>query len=350
MYTGTGNGTVEGSLKSWQDREILRTMRNGKGARNEAFFQSKRAGSTALSLNTQFRAARETGCLNLSSRHLQQIPSEIFCLDAHVEEGEKFWEVYPLSKVDLSYNEISHLNQEFSQLVDLTSLKVRANRVSTLPSFILGPKLRHLDLSSNAISVCESSISGYLDLQECFLQDNSIDTFPSCVLSARDLLVLDLSNNRITEVPDDICHLRCLTRLSMNGNKLEALPQAFGMTLGGLVTLDLRKNQLTSLPPLTGLTSLQVVDLGENSLSHFPLFSPQSVLSILHLDCNRIVSMDGAALAVLSGLCELHVHDNKLSALCPEVSALRRLKVLDVSNNDIGDLPASLGYMESLQR
>lgn len=331
---------------------VAGVMRKGKGARNEAFFQSGKGTSSTLSFSKLFKTARETGSLNLSSMQIREIPEQVFCLDAHVEEGERFWEVNSLSKLDLSHNEITHLNPEFSNLTELTSLKLRKNKISSVPAAIfLCLKLRHLDLSSNTIENFEPCRSNLCELQECLLQDNGITTFPQFLLCARELRLLDLNSNRISHIPDEICCLRNLTRLSLNGNGLEHIPDCVGASLSCLTTLDLRKNKLTHLPSFLALRSLQVLDAGENMLLTFPLISADCPLSILHLDCNRITKLDSDTLhSLCNSLCELHMHDNKLTVLCNEIGLLKHLKVLDIANNDIGDLPSSLGYMEALQR
>jgi Leucine-rich repeat (LRR) protein len=105
------------------------------------------------------------------------------------------------------------------------------------------------------------------------------------------------------------------------------------------------------LPPIVALRSLQVLDAGENQISEFPVIGTDCALSILHLDCNRITQLDADRIRALrNSLCELHIHDNKLTVLCADIGLLKQLKVLDITNNDVGDLPSSLGYMETLQR
>ena len=82
-----------------------------------------------------------------------------------------------------------------------------------------------------------------------------------------------------------------------------------------------------------------------------PVLPKNGQLGRLHLDCNSIRVIDMHSLDKCSGsLFELHLHDNKLSNLPDEVAKMSSLKVLDIANNDIGDLPATIGYMESLQR
>lgn len=70
-----------------------------------------------------------------------------------------------------------------------------------------------------------------------------------------------------------------------------------------------------------------------------------------HFDWNQIRQLNFNAISSSSStLFEFHLHDNKISILPPELAFFSSLKVLDVSNNNINDIPATIGYMESLQR
>jgi leucine-rich repeat protein SHOC2 len=333
-----------------------------KGKRNEAFFGQQKAPGLgmepgprgrgqALSYSTVYKAARKTGSLNLSSKQMTAVPLEIFALDSILEQDENFWEVCPLTKLDLSHNEITELPPQVSNLVDLLSLKLRGNHLENLPPTIgICRTLRHLDLSSNSISLM-SHLDGSLDeLQECFLSENSLLQFPSFILSARELKVLELNSNRLGALPAEILHLRHLTRLCLNNNLLQELPNSLS-SLQKLQVLDVRKNRLTSIPDLTLLTQLQLLDLGENNLSTVPALPRNGHLGRLHLDWNQLREVSANAIAVVSAtLFELHLHDNKISVLPPEVALCGSLKVLDVSNNDLNDIPATIGYLDTLQR
>jgi Leucine-rich repeat (LRR) protein len=46
----------------------------------------------------------------------------------------------------------------------------------------------------------------------------------------------------------------------------------------------------------------------------------------------------------------LILNDNKLKLLSPDIVALQQLKTLDLSNNDLPDLPSELGFIDSLVR
>lgn len=84
------------------------------------------------------------------------------------------------------------------------------------------------------------------------------------------LLVLDLYNNSLAELPDEICGLASLERLSAKSNKIRCLPERLG-DLAALTHLYLDQNELSSLPgSCSRLTKLEVVGLDWNDLRCFP--------------------------------------------------------------------------------
>jgi Leucine-rich repeat (LRR) protein len=69
------------------------------------------------------------------------------------------------------------------------------------------------------------------------------------------------------------------------------------------------------------------------------------------LEFNHLTALpDSLFRACQHSLFELHLHDNQLGELSPLVALLTELKVLDISNNSLNDLPPSLGYIAALQR
>mmetsp|Transcript_30197 Transcript_30197/g.56130 ORF Transcript_30197/g.56130 Transcript_30197/m.56130 type:complete len:633 (-) Transcript_30197:945-2843(-) len=333
-----------------------------RGARNEGFFKNANqqgAGAGAASLDALYKGARQTGALNLSQKNLDIVPAVVFALDAHAGEGEKFWEFNTLTKLDLSHNTLTALPPDVGNLADLTSLTLRHNRLARLPPELLGcPRLRHLDLADNSLGdplFCAPSsrdcpTSPLLELTECLLTSNALCSLPQFLCYCSSLRVLNLNENQLTTLPPEISLLKSLTNLSVKQNQLRALPSSLG-ELTSLVELDLRKNQLSALPDLSGLAGLHVLDVGENKLSEVPRFSDSIGLQRLHMEFNHLTSIPESLFhSCQHSLFELHLHDNRLAELSAEVALLTELKVLDVSNNDLNDLPPSLGYIATLQR
>lgn len=66
----------------------------------------------------------------------------------HLEEGEKFWEVADLVKIDVSHNEIAQLGDRFRELPCLAVLIARNNQIrETSPAFQELASLQSIDLS-----------------------------------------------------------------------------------------------------------------------------------------------------------------------------------------------------------
>jgi hypothetical protein len=108
-------------------------------------------------------------------------------------------------------------------------------------------------------------------------------------LDNRQLISLDLKDNDLTTLPLEIVQLTALQSLDLGNNQLTVLPPEIGQ-LTALQDLNLGGNQLTGLPPEIGqLTALQDLDLGDNQLTVLPPEIGQlTALRILGLSENQL--------------------------------------------------------------
>jgi Leucine-rich repeat (LRR) protein len=79
---------------------------------------------------------------------------------------------------------------------------------------------------------------------------------------------LDLSKNKLSEIPEDLQALRLLKKLNVSSNKLTSLPGAIFASFPRLNSFICSENQLMDIPEgLFKATTLTYLDFSANRLS-----------------------------------------------------------------------------------
>ena len=167
-------------------------------------------------------------------------------------------------------------------------------------------------------------------------------------LQLSNLTNLDLRRNQLTILPPEITRLTNLTYLDLGNNKVTSLPPEIAR-LTKLTRLDLRRNQLTSLPPeIDSLTNLIRLDLWSNQLMSLPVeITRLSNLANLDLSDNLLTNLP-PEIATLTSLTSLNLSDNQLTSLLPEITSLTKLASLDLSRNQLTSLPPEIISLTNL--
>ncbi|XP_064104431.1 protein scribble homolog isoform X4 [Macrobrachium nipponense] len=158
----------------------------------------------------------------------------------------------------------------------------------------------------------------------------------------KNLLCLDVSENRLEDVPEGLSGLVSLTDLHLSQNLIEALPDGIG-SLTKLTIFKVDQNRLMTLNPNIGkCENLQELILTENLLSELPdSLGNLSKLTNLNVDRNRLNELP-PQIGKLVNLGVLSLRDNRLQYLPPETGNCRELHVLDVSGNRLQYLPLTI--------
>jgi parallel beta-helix repeat protein len=148
------------------------------------------------------------------------------------------------------------------------------------------------------------------------------------------------------------CSGQHVTQIVLRTNNLSGeLPSVSGLT--SLQFLDLSYNQLSGeIPSVSGLTSLVVLLLYNNQLSgNIPSLSGLTSLRDLYLNNNQLTG-EIPSLSGLTRLEMLYLYDNQLSGEIPSLSGLTSLVGLGLAINHLsGEIPSlsgltSLGFLD----
>lgn len=192
-----------------------------------------------------------------------------------------------------------------------------------------------------------SQITGLRDLK--LGSNNLCGELSFAISSLRSLEVLDLRNNQLTSLPESIAELTRLRILDVSQNGLRSLPLDILQQLP-LTELSASKNKLAGVLAGVGemeLPQLQILDVSVNSLTSLTV-GDLRLPSLHQLSCssNRLGSLPN--LATWESLLTLSAEDNSIEDLPEGFTALRKIRNVDLSGNNIKVLDNDIGRMESL--
>lgn len=118
-----------------------------------------------------------------------------------------------------------------------------------------------LDLSRQKLKELPEELRRLPNLNALDLGRNKLRALPDWLTDLVNLQELNLAGNKLVDFPEVLCGLRNLKRLDMSRNALTGLPACMGR-LEALVSLDLWSNDLATFPDeLERMAALRYVDL-----------------------------------------------------------------------------------------
>lgn len=201
--------------------------------------------------------------------------------------------------------------------------------------------------------------SQWKELRAWLIKHQAIDT---TVKEAIEIKRLDLSGLGLESLPDELALLGDLGVLNLGNNKLTELPQTF-TSLKKLNNLDLRRNSFKILPPVLADLRLASLNLSSNNISDVTLLSNCSSLRVCDLSLNdlstlgddfckgselRTLNLSGnffkeipSGLKNLHGLQRLNLSQNMLKEVSDTLGCLDELLVINLSDNEISRIDES---------
>ncbi|XP_078103409.1 DISP complex protein LRCH3 isoform X1 [Sander vitreus] len=203
----------------------------------------------------------------------------------------------------------------------------------------LAPWNRSLDRALD-----EASATGSLNLSGRKLKE-----FPrsSVNYDLTDTTRADLSRNRLSELPLEVCLFVSLESLNLYQNCLRSLPDSL-LNLQALTCLNLSRNQLSVLPVVVCSLPLKVLIACNNKLVSLPEELGQlRHLTELDVSCNEIQTLP-SQVGQLEALRDLNIRRNHLVRLPPELADLPLVR-LDFSCNKVTSIPVCYRRLMQLQ-
>ncbi|XP_073709920.1 DISP complex protein LRCH3 isoform X8 [Misgurnus anguillicaudatus] len=157
----------------------------------------------------------------------------------------------------------------------------------------------------------------------------------------------DLSRNRLTELPVEVCMFVSLENLNLYQNCLRSLPESL-INLQSLTYLNISRNQLSTLPVHLCRLPLKVLIACNNKLVSLPEdLGKLRQLTELDVSCNEIQTLP-PQIGQLEALRDLNIRRNHLVRLPPELTDLPLVR-LDFSCNKVTSIPVCYRNLRHLQ-
>uniref|UniRef100_A0A7E4VQC2 LRRCT domain-containing protein n=1 Tax=Panagrellus redivivus TaxID=6233 RepID=A0A7E4VQC2_PANRE len=274
-----------------------------------------------------------TGLAKVNGTHFVFKPSDSCAPEScrHISIPSAAWS--HIVTADLSHNPELHIDPATMPLLaNLTSLNLAKTRLTWGLSTLFHPEanLRHLDIHGATLANDSRDIWHYCTSRLEWLDISNTGT-KSIVLSKEctGLQWMFASDNEITEADIEATGLRVA---HLDGNKLKEWPFVVGppalqRMMHQLETLNLGKNELTSLPSeaLVGFAALTTLNLAENDLVNIPKDAfPEVGFHLHYLNLSHNLIKDFPRLV------------------------LPKLQVLDLSSNDFGPEGISMNAFDGM--
>lgn len=149
----------------------------------------------------------------------------IKCFDTETRFPIECLNVKDTTELEIIGGNFSYFPPDISELKYLKKLTLVSTKISELPAEIFSlPHLEYLNLKNNRIEslppLFENNQIKELILGRNFITDEALTTFFSVF---KELMVLDLGHNLLSEIPESLFSLKELRRLNLESNQLKRL-------------------------------------------------------------------------------------------------------------------------------
>ena len=217
------------------------------------------------------------------------------------------------------------------QCAKLSMVGFKANQITRVPAAALPPLLRWLILTDNQISQLPDELGERPLLQKLMLAGNHLAQLPESLANCHNLELLRIASNRFTRLPEWLLALPSLTWLAYAGNPVE-------------MAVQLADDDNTPNIPWSELELAQVLGEGASGVIHKALWKPtgQSVAVKLY---KGTITSDGSPLHEMRACIAAGLHPNLIKVEGrvvghPDGQAALVMDLIDPSYRNLAALPS----------
>ncbi len=120
-------------------------------------------------------------------------------------------------RLDLSRNQLKTVPEELIQFKNLRELDLSKNKLTELPETLIFEHLEVINLTKNKFEVFPTVICKNTALKQILLGKNSLTEIPECISNLKELVILDVWFNLVTEIPASMVKLKKLRSFDLRG-------------------------------------------------------------------------------------------------------------------------------------
>ena len=259
-----------------------------------------------------------SGNYEIRARHhvIREIP------DANLRYAIERYHKKPFGQAitSIEMDELYGLHSPSSNITDLTGLEFASN-------------LDSVDLSDNRISDI-SPLRGLTQLEKLNLSQNIL-TDISALGAMQDLEQVDLADNEISDI-SPLANKANLRTLTLDRNAISTIAPL--VNLNRLDTLSVQDNVIANLSGLPKFDDLQTLMLSGNAISDLTPLNRSRLPFLLRLDVDRNAIRDVGPLTSMTWTTWVNLSKNRIADLSPLRDAMLSLTALELADNELVDI------------
>lgn len=222
----------------------------------------------------------------------------------------------------------------------IKSLMLNNAGIKNIEGLELFKNLVMLDIADNEIKEIPEKFETLQNLRILIISNNQISNLGKGITNLKSLEVLDASKNLISKISSDIKKLEKLEQLQLQNNMIVEIPVEIS-NLESLEMLVLEGNKIAKLPKEIGkLSNLTILDLGKNEIEEIP-WEIGSLKKLYFLDFseNRIHRMDIQLFNKLGGIKAVYLFSQTYKETIKNSSIVNqeiKIKGLEIYTLDLG--------------